>query len=60
MLTTQKLKTGISVPCGFYNGLPVGVQIMSRINEESKIFGALFNYQGATAFHLEKPALIKE
>jgi len=48
------------VPCGFYNGLPVGVQIMSRINEESKIFGALFNYQGATAFHLEKPALIKE
>ena len=51
---------GISVPCGFYNGLPVGVQIMSRINEESKIFGALFNYQGATAFHLEKPALIKE
>ena len=51
---------GISVPCGFYNGLPVGVQIMSKINEESKIFGALFNYQKATGFHLEKPALIKE
>jgi aspartyl-tRNA(Asn)/glutamyl-tRNA(Gln) amidotransferase subunit A len=51
---------GISVPCGFYNGLPVGVQLMSKMNEESKIFGALLNYQRATGFHIEKPELLKE
>ncbi len=51
---------GVSVPCGFYNGLPVGVQIMARMNEESKIFGALCSYQRETGFHNEKPTLIKE
>lgn len=51
---------GVSVPCGFYNGLPVGVQIMGRMNEESKIFGALCSYQRETSFHNEKPTLIKE
>jgi len=51
---------GVSVPCGFDEGLPVGVQIMSKMNEEQKIFGALLKFQKATNFHLEKPALIKE
>ncbi len=51
---------GVSVPCGFYNELPVGVQIMGRMNEESKIFGALCSYQRETSFHNEKPTLIKE
>ncbi len=51
---------GVSIPCGFDKGLPVGVQIMSRMNEEEKIFGALLKFQEATEFHHEKPALIKE
>lgn len=51
---------GVSVPCGFHNNLPVGVQIMSPINQEDKIFGTLYKYQKQTSFHKEKPDLIKE
>lgn len=49
---------GVTVPCGFHNGLPVGVQIMSNMNEESKMLGAVYLYQNATEFHKEKPKLI--
>lgn len=48
---------GVTVPCGFDNGLPVGVQIMSDINKESKILSAVYNFQSNTGFHKEKPNL---
>ncbi len=49
---------GVTVPCGFYKGLPVGVQIMGKMNEESAILGAVARYQEATDFNLERPKII--
>jgi len=46
---------GASVPCGFFNGLPVGIQIIGKINDESSVLGALNKYQEVTNFHLLKP-----
>lgn len=48
---------GISIPCGLHNGLPVGIQLMSNMNEEAKIFGALYKFQSETDFHKQKPSL---
>ena len=48
---------GISVPCGFYNNLPVGMQIIGKIGDESSVFGALAKYQEVTTFHKQRPTL---
>lgn len=48
---------GVSVPCGFDNELPVGVQIIGKINDEVSILGALHKFQEATDFHKERPNL---
>jgi aspartyl-tRNA(Asn)/glutamyl-tRNA(Gln) amidotransferase subunit A len=46
---------GITVPCGLHNNLPVGVQLMGKINSEAEIIGALNKYQEVTNFHKERP-----
>jgi aspartyl-tRNA(Asn)/glutamyl-tRNA(Gln) amidotransferase subunit A len=48
---------GISVPCGFIKGLPVGLQFMGPQFGEDCIFKAANAYQRATKWHLQKPAL---
>lgn len=48
---------GISVPCGFYNNLPVGLQLIGKMNDESSILGALHKFQEATNFHTQRPEL---
>jgi aspartyl-tRNA(Asn)/glutamyl-tRNA(Gln) amidotransferase subunit A len=48
---------GITVPCGFHDDLPVGVQIIGKINSESDILGATHKYQKVTNFHKERPSI---
>ena len=49
--------TGLSVPCGFINGLPIGLQITGAQFDEQKILQAGHWYQQQTKWHLEKPKL---
>lgn len=49
--------TGISVPCGFVNGLPIGLQITGEQFEEQKVLDVAHNYQQSTNWHLQKPSI---
>ncbi|OGE29741.1 glutaminyl-tRNA synthase (glutamine-hydrolyzing) subunit A [Candidatus Daviesbacteria bacterium RIFCSPHIGHO2_01_FULL_40_11] len=48
---------GLSVPCGFSEGLPVGLQILGKQWDEETILRAGFVYEQATEWHKEKPSL---
>ncbi len=41
---------GISVPCGFVDGLPVGMQLIAAPFKEALLFGAAAAYQQATTW----------
>ncbi|MEX0616594.1 MAG: Asp-tRNA(Asn)/Glu-tRNA(Gln) amidotransferase subunit GatA [Candidatus Woykebacteria bacterium] len=47
----------ISIPCGFADGLPVGLQITGNHWEEAKILQAANAYEQATEWHKKKPKL---
>ncbi|MCG2692291.1 Asp-tRNA(Asn)/Glu-tRNA(Gln) amidotransferase subunit GatA, partial [Microgenomates group bacterium] len=49
--------TGISVPCGLVNGLPIGLQLTGPQFSEQKVLIAAHAYQKATDHHLLKPNL---
>lgn len=51
---------GISVPCGFVNDLPVGVQLMAPMFEEDKVLSAAYVYQQNTDFHIVRSAQIAD
>ncbi len=46
---------GISVPCGFDNGLPIGLQLIGQAFAESDILRVADAYQGATNWHTRRP-----
>lgn len=48
----------ISVPCGFSEGMPVGLQIIGRHYDEETILRAGHAYEKATKHHLERPQMI--
>jgi len=48
---------GISVPCGFSEGAPVGLQIIGPALGESSVLRLAFQYEQATAWHTQKPRL---
>ncbi|OLN22959.1 aspartyl/glutamyl-tRNA amidotransferase subunit A [Domibacillus antri] len=48
---------GISVPCGFSGGMPLGLQIIGRHFDEKTVYRVAHAYEQATDFHKEKPAL---
>lgn len=51
----------LSVPCGFSSeGLPIGLQIVSRAWNESGVLRAGYAYQQAVEWHKQKPALVLE
>jgi aspartyl-tRNA(Asn)/glutamyl-tRNA(Gln) amidotransferase subunit A len=48
---------GISIPCGFLDGLPVGLQIIGRQFSESLILQAAHCYEQETQWFKIKPRL---
>jgi aspartyl-tRNA(Asn)/glutamyl-tRNA(Gln) amidotransferase subunit A len=47
----------ISVPCGFSNGLPVGLQIFGRHFDEATILRVADAFQRVTDYHRQRPAI---
>jgi aspartyl-tRNA(Asn)/glutamyl-tRNA(Gln) amidotransferase subunit A len=46
---------GMSLPCGFENGLPVGLQIIAKPFDEATMLRVGHAYQQATAWHTRHP-----
>ena len=42
---------GISIPCGFSNGLPIGLQMIAPAWEEGRLLGVAHHYEQATEWH---------
>jgi aspartyl-tRNA(Asn)/glutamyl-tRNA(Gln) amidotransferase subunit A len=47
----------ISVPCGFSNGLPLGLQIIGKHFDESTIYRVAHAFEQNTDYHKQKPSL---
>ncbi len=47
----------ISVPCGFSQGMPVGLQIIGKPFEEGEVYRMAHAYEQATEYYKEKPEL---
>src|SRR3989344_2262935 len=48
---------GLAVPCGFAEGLPVGMQILGPQFSEELLFQIGYDYEQATEWHKQKPNL---
>jgi aspartyl-tRNA(Asn)/glutamyl-tRNA(Gln) amidotransferase subunit A len=46
---------GISAPCGFVDGLPVGMQLIGPHFSEARLLSAAHHFQRATDWHLKAP-----
>ncbi|MBB3112177.1 aspartyl-tRNA(Asn)/glutamyl-tRNA(Gln) amidotransferase subunit A [Paenibacillus phyllosphaerae] len=47
----------ISVPCGFADGLPIGLQIIGKAFDERTVLRAAHAYEQHTDFHKQRPQL---
>jgi len=45
----------LSLPCGFHEGLPIGLQIVGRPYDESTVLRAAHAYEEATEWHERRP-----
>ncbi len=48
---------GMSIPCGFHEGLPIGMQLIGKAFDESTLFKAAFAFEQNTDFHTFRPDL---
>ncbi|NYS32961.1 Asp-tRNA(Asn)/Glu-tRNA(Gln) amidotransferase subunit GatA [Streptococcus danieliae] len=48
---------GMSLPAGFADGLPVGLQLIANHFQEETLYQAAGAFEAATSYHLEKPAI---
>jgi aspartyl-tRNA(Asn)/glutamyl-tRNA(Gln) amidotransferase subunit A len=48
---------GISIPCGFDGGLPLGLQIIGRHFDEATVYRTAHAFEQATDYHKQKPQL---
>ena len=42
---------GISIPCGFVDGMPVGMQLIGNVLDEETILRAAYTFEQATEYH---------
>lgn len=49
---------GMSIPAGFSEGLPVGLQIIGKAFDESTMYKAAYAFEQATDFHTKKPVIL--
>lgn len=49
---------GMSVPCGFAEGLPVGLQLIGKHFDEATMYQAAYAFEQATDFHKQQPAIL--
>jgi aspartyl-tRNA(Asn)/glutamyl-tRNA(Gln) amidotransferase subunit A len=47
----------ISIPCGFVNEMPVGLQIMGKAFSEELLFRTAYTYEQNTPWHKKRPKL---
>ncbi len=47
---------GMSIPCGFAGGLPVGLQLIGDYFAEARLLNVAHRYQQATDWHRRRPA----
>jgi aspartyl-tRNA(Asn)/glutamyl-tRNA(Gln) amidotransferase subunit A len=47
----------MSVPCGFVDDLPVGLQLAGRPFDEAGVLNAAYSYQQATDWHTRRPPI---
>jgi aspartyl-tRNA(Asn)/glutamyl-tRNA(Gln) amidotransferase subunit A len=47
----------ISIPCGFSDGLPIGVQLMGNLFQEDLLLRVSYKVQQETDYHKKKPPL---
>jgi len=47
----------ISIPCGFSNGLPIGMQIMAQAFREDLILQTAYTFERNSPYHRQKPKL---
>ncbi len=50
---------GMSIPCGFADGLPVGLQLIGNYFGEARLLNVAHRFQQATDWHLRRPAGIE-
>jgi aspartyl-tRNA(Asn)/glutamyl-tRNA(Gln) amidotransferase subunit A len=48
----------ISLPCGFANGMPVGLQIMGRHFDEETVIRTAYTFEQNTNFHTRSPEVV--
>jgi len=48
---------GMSIPCGFAQGLPIGLQLIGRAFDEETILRVAHAYEQATEWHRQRPVL---
>ena len=48
---------GLSLPCGFVNGLPIGLQLIGKAFDEETLFRVAYTYEQATEWHKARPTL---
>lgn len=49
---------GMSIPGGFSEGLPVGLQIIGKPFEETTMYQAAAAFEAVTNYHLQKPTIL--
>lgn len=49
----------LSIPAGFVDGLPIGLQLMGKPFNEGTLYRVAYTFEQNTSFHTVKPSLVK-